>query len=388
MKMIIRRYEGTGVRRYEGTKVRGYEGTRVRRCVGALAAALMMLSAAPACAQTEETDTVQLHFVKSNDVHLDVQDPRKLLDKDDVPSLDKNMLNHLDVALTLGTTGVGIDLAMPVGDYVRVRAGYAFMPSVKHTMNFGLSIAEEDPKYDKQGNRIETKFEKLSKLFEQITGREVGTSVDMIGRPVYNNVKLLVDVFPFRNKKWFFTGGFYYGSTDIARTCNRQEDIAALYSVDMYNRLYDKVMTAYDDPWNPFNDVLLFEHNGIPYYIPTEMADLMHTYMSRYGKMGVHLGDYFLVPDENCMVKATVKANRFKPYLGFGYGNATPKGDKKYGFMLEAGLMFWGGSPEVDCYGTDLVKMNVKGKVGDYVSFFESLTVFPVINLRISRRLF
>ena len=192
-----------------------------------------------------------------------------------------------------------------------------------------LSIAEEDPKYDKKGNRIETKFEKLSKLFEQITGREVGTSVDMIGRPVYNNVKLLVDVFPFRNKKWFFTGGFYYGSTDIARTYNRQEDITALYSVDMYNRLYDKVMTAYDDPWNPFNDVLLFEHNGIPYYIPTEMADMMHTYMSRYGKMGVHLGDYFLVPDENCMVKATVKANRFKPYLGFGYGNATPKGDKR-----------------------------------------------------------
>ena len=50
--------------------------------------------------------------------------------------------------------------------------------------------------------------------------------------------------------------------------------------------------------------------------------------------------------------------------------------------------MFWGGTPRVDCYGTDLVKMNVKGKVGDYVKFFEALKVFPVINLRISRRLF
>lgn len=354
----------------------------------ALAVAFLTLSACPAWAQTDEPDSVQLHFVKSNDVHLTVQDPRKMLEKGDVPSLDNNMLNHLDVALTLGTTGVGIDLAMPVGNYVRVRAGYAFMPSFKHNMNFGLAIAEDDPKYDKQGNRIETKFEKLSKLFEQATGHEVGTSVDMIGRPVYNNVKLLVDVFPFRNKKWFFTGGFYFGSSNIARAYNRQEDMATLYSVDMYNRMYDKVMAAYDDPWNPFNDVLLFEYNGMPFYLPSDMADMMHTYMGRYGRMGIHLGDYFLVPDEDCMVKATVKANRFKPYLGFGYGNATPQGDKKYAFMLEAGVMFWGGNPTVDCYGTDLVKMHVKGRVGDYVNFFKSLEVFPVINLRISRRLF
>ena len=109
-----------------------------------------------------------------------------------------------------------------------------------------------------EGNRIETKFEKLSRLFEEVTGRHVGTSVDMIGRPVYGNLKFLVDIFPFRNKKWFFTAGFYYGSENVAKAYNRQEDIASLYSVDMYNRMYDKVMAAYDDPWNPFHDVLLF----------------------------------------------------------------------------------------------------------------------------------
>lgn len=353
-----------------------------------LTAVFLVFFACNAAAQEEENDTVQLHFIKSNDVHLTVEDPRMKLGNGKVHSGDKNILNHMDAALTVGTTGVGIDLAMPVGNTFRVRAGYAFMPSFKHTMNFGLSIAESDPMYDAEGNRIETKFEKLSRLFEEVTGRHVGTSVDMIGRPVYGNLKFLIDIFPFRNKKWFFTAGFYYGSENVAKAYNRQEDIAALYSVDMYNRMYEKVMAAYDDPWNPFNDVLLFEHNGIPIYIPTDMADMMHQYMLSYGRMGIHLGDYFLEPDEDCMVRATVKTKAFKPYVGFGFGNATPKGDKKYGFMLEAGVMFWGGTPRVDCYGTDLVKMNVKGKVGDYVKFFEALKVFPVINLRISRRLF
>ena len=37
---------------------------------------------------------------------------------------EKNILNHMDVGVNVGTMGLGIDVAVPVGDYVRVRAGY------------------------------------------------------------------------------------------------------------------------------------------------------------------------------------------------------------------------------------------------------------------------
>ena len=42
---------------------------------------------------------------------------------------EKNILNHMDVGVNVGTMGLGIDVAMPIGDYVRVRAGYTYMPS-------------------------------------------------------------------------------------------------------------------------------------------------------------------------------------------------------------------------------------------------------------------
>ena len=49
------------------------------------------------------------------------------------PLINLNRL-HLDASITLGTTGVGFDLATPVSDYAQLRVGYAFMPSFHKSM--------------------------------------------------------------------------------------------------------------------------------------------------------------------------------------------------------------------------------------------------------------
>lgn len=36
------------------------------------------------------------------------------------------IFDHMSLGLTLGTTGIGFDLAAPVTDYLQVRAGYNF----------------------------------------------------------------------------------------------------------------------------------------------------------------------------------------------------------------------------------------------------------------------
>jgi hypothetical protein len=95
-------------------------------------------------------------------------------------------------------------------------------------------------------------------------------------------------------------------------------------------------------------------------------------------------------PDENGTVKVNVFVNSFKPYLGTGYGgNLTKNGSTKLEF--DAGVLFWGGTPEVIVHdGTDLAKdlVNVRGKVGRYVNFIKGIKVYPVVNLRLSFRLF
>ena len=75
---------------------------------------------------------------------------------------EHDIFQHLDVSLTAGTTGIGIDVASPVGKYVQVRAGYEFMPRFTKRMRFDLTINGEPARaYDEQGYQQETTFTRL-----------------------------------------------------------------------------------------------------------------------------------------------------------------------------------------------------------------------------------
>ena len=101
------------------------------------------------------------------------------------------IFDHLSAGLTLGTTGIGIDLAAPVTEYLQVRAGYNFCSGIKY---------KEDIDYRAKGQPTK-KTEVEGKL-------HLGTA------------KLLLDVFPFRNTPFHFTTGFYIGTDEIIKAEN------------------------------------------------------------------------------------------------------------------------------------------------------------------------
>ena len=120
-----------------------------------------------------------------------------------------------------------------------------------------------------------------------------------------------------------------------------------------------------------------------------------------------------LEPDANNNVSATIRVNSFKPYLGFGYGGRFFRDNDIYHISFDAGILFWGGTPRIttnDIHkvtfspnedyteaiknetiepGVNLAKdvYNIPGKVGDYVKFFKGFKVYPVLELRLSRRI-
>ena len=53
-----------------------------------------------------------------------------------------HMFNHLDASITLGTTGLGFDVATPLGDYAQLRVGYSFMPSFHKSMYFNVQVGD------------------------------------------------------------------------------------------------------------------------------------------------------------------------------------------------------------------------------------------------------
>ena len=305
-------------------------------------------------------------------------------------------MNHLDLSLTAGTTGLGFDIAAPIGDYVQVRAGYSIMPRFKYDMDFGIQVGD-DPKTS------QSKFEKLSGLLTQITGNSVDNHVTMEGRPTYYNFSLLVDVYPFKNNKhWHFTGGFYLGPSKVADALNSIKDMQSLLAVNIYNNIYNKVSKG--------EPIIVMNENDV-YLDPAYEEKILS-----YGRMGIHIGDYknqfltdeagnpkldangnpihkpyMMEPDNEGTVNAEATANAFKPYLGFGYGGRLFKKNDKYKVSFDCGAMFWGGTPDIVTHdGVNLTKdlINIRGDVNDYVHLIKGVKVFPVLNLRISRTLF
>ena len=299
---------------------------------------------------------------------------------------EHNFFQHLDASVTLGSTGLGFDVSSPMGDYVQLRAGFSFMPHIHYKMNFEVQVGDD-------ASKSKSKFQTLSGLLKDMTGYQVDNSIDMIGVPTYYNFNLLLDVFPFKNNKhWHFTAGFYWGNSMIGKAYNTTEDMPSLVAVGIYNNMYEKAIRK-----EPF---VIFNYNGNPIAITDdpEYQDMLYDKFSEYGRMGVQLGNYvsdgspyIVEPDENSMVKAEVKVNAFKPYLGFGYGGRLFKGDDRYKISFDCGAMFWGGTPSILTHdGTDLAKdvEGVKWKTGDYVRLIKGVKAFPVLNVRVTRTFF
>jgi hypothetical protein len=182
-----------------------------------------------------------------------------------------------------------------------------------------------------------------------------------------------------------------------------------LMAVNLYNATYDKLHGKDDEE---LMDVQIIDlGKGLEDFLrDVPQLRAMQEKFDKYGRMGVKMGtyrrdildeegniihkegeEYFMEPDEDCMVKATMHVNRFKPYAGFGYEGRLIKGDDRYHVSFDCGLMFWGGTPELKTHdGTDLIHdvRDVPGRVGSNVRFIEKFKAFPVLNIRLTRKLF
>ena len=339
---------------------------------------------------------------------------------------EHDIFQHLDVSLIAGTAGIGIDVATPVTEWVQLRLGYEFMPRFTKRMSFEMTINGQPAKsYDEDGNRQETRFDKLKEFMYSFTGLDIDDHADMIGKPTLNNFKFLVDVFPFKaNKHWHFTAGFYWGSSKFAEAVNSTEAMVSLVSASIYNKMYTNAKNG--DP------LITFDPNQFPSLsgVGIEMPEQVRQKFLDYGDMGFAVGyfshditdadgnvlvsktmvdskgktvqrPYIVEPDENGMVRATATSNSFKPYLGFGYGGNLLKKRDDWKISFDCGAMFWGGTPNLVVYHglklpdgtyrdvslTEDVE-NIGGKVGSYVKLFKAFKVYPVLSLRVTKRIF
>lgn len=323
----------------------------------------------------------------------------------------QDYFKHMDLGVNVSSTGIGADIAMPVGDYVRLRTGFTYMPKFTINSNFGVNF---------MGDVSADKLRRMKDMMSYFTGEEIQDNIDMKMKPTWAQFKFLVDIMPFKNNKhWNVTLGFYIGPSTIGEALNAPSGNTTLVGVNMYNSMYIKACKG--EALFRYEDSHGREHN-----MSFEgMEDrLLETRM-----MGAHMG-YFpdgskaiMVPDKNNQAKAEMTVSKFRPYIGVGYTTALSR-DHRFNMAIDAGVMFMGGSPHVyidnvyrvnntddfDMISWDMDRFNetgdgwveqepqridltrdvtdIPGKVGDMVSTIKKFKCWPVVSITFSHRLF
>ena len=245
------------------------------------------------------------------------------------------LFNHMSLGLGLGTTGISVDVAAPICPYVAVRAGADILPDIKFrpALDLGFNQEIKDFVYEWFNERLPDK-------------------IDFDGKLKYTAGHLLFDVYPFKNSSFHVTAGAYLGNKEL---------------VNMNTLGYEFLLkTIYD-----YNHSEIREEWGL-------------------GKIGVKLGNYFLEPDKEGMINATVEVNALRPYIGVGFGRAIPT-KHRFACNFDLGLQFWG-TPKVYLEGdngkSQLEKSNLDPESAKALKKLSETTFWPVLNVRCAYRLF
>ncbi len=236
-------------------------------------------------------------------------------------TVEYGIFNHLGIGASVGTDGIGFDLAAPVASFAALRAGVSFWPKISYEGDIDIDTSKES---------------------------YIADNVNLKGTVNVFNFKLLADLYPFKGSSLHLTGGVFIGNDDIINVSNTTMIIK--------------------DP-------------------------------TKYGKVGIKLGDRRITTDQNGYITADVTVDKVKPYVGIGFGRAVPT-KSRLSVSCDLGVQFWGkpragamtknewddetyhkfSYTELDEYDDEDLKDGMKTA--------EKITIFPVLSIRLNGRIF
>lgn len=291
--------------------------------------------------------------------------------------------NHLEAGITVGTTGLGVEFAMPISDAFRLRAGFSAVPHFRNTTSLEVLLSDQPatPTFDADGNRTD-RMGKLFEMMESFTGYQMDERIDLTFKPTMWNGKLLLDWYPTQQKDWHFTAGFYMGPSEVASLCNDPDEMNTLTGMGIYNSMYENILAG-----KPILSI-----GGTTVGFPAKLKDKVVEYGRMSAPIG-HLSDgsvYSFEPGPDGLIAASVTTRWLRPYIGAGYTYWIGKGFRT-AISFDLGCFFWGGKPKlITSDKVDLASdvCDLTGDIKRWVNFYSALRVMPVAEIRFSRRLF
>lgn len=288
----------------------------------------------------------------------------------------------LGASIELGTTGVGVNLTMPVvTDHLFLSLGMNFpnysynsnfdvnteLNSNINTLNHNIDQLKSNPAT--QGIPEVQALNKLdnSKYHDKIT-------VDGTAKLKMTNFKVMLEYYPSVNSTFHVTAGMFIGSGD-------------LLSIDG---------TADQTSWNLLQQGIALNN---------QMRNIESKYPQIHGysiddfegSLSYNIdGQTVFIDPSNNQANAKLAINKVKPYLGIGFGRAIPQ-KHRLGFQFELGCWFHG-TPKLE--GANVLnetesmlwgishKVDSDKDVDDIAKTIKKVSVYPQITFRLTGRIF
>lgn len=272
------------------------------------------------------------------------------------PARAQEAFNSLSFGLEAGTTGVGVELALPlVSDHLAFAVGFN-APSLSYPFTRTLPM-----------DAVNGTLSSINSQLESIGAADRVTStlpdVELTIRPVLNlsTFKLMLEYYPFRKSSFHITAGAYFGMGENL--------VSASVSVDSD---FWAAFTAVQEEVNAVN----VKYGDVPGYVALTPGNIEFSAGDRTfalsGKDGTGNADILF------------KVSGLRPYAGIGFGRSVPKGH--LGFQFDIGVWYHGipvmhSDDEVQ-YDPDAFRL-----AGD-ISIIDRLVFYPQVSLRLIYRIF
>lgn len=120
-----------------------------------------------------------------------------------------DIFNHLGIGVGVGTTGVSVDVAVPMTKFVTIRPGFNYMPNISYTTDVDINAPHT-------------------------AAISVPEQISIKGKTALTTGKVLVDFYPMPSKGFHLTVGGYFGGGDVIKVTNEQPGI--LSDVSAWNK--------------------------------------------------------------------------------------------------------------------------------------------------------
>lgn len=255
---------------------------------------------------------------------------------------------HLGASVEFGTTGFGVNLSYPViTDRLIVTMGYNFPTiPIKSTIDLNmkgkiLEARDMSQRYnlikDIYGDFLKEIIgeNEYNEKFPEIPVLEARDSCKTKIKDVLNfkNFKVMVEFYPLNSSYFHITAGFMIGNGEwMSISAQADPEVWDVYEKAVQaNKLYPNIQAVASDLG-----------------IELDLTPIEN--LENVAKVNVGKETYHMRSDCGGRIDKKLMINKFKPYIGVGFGSSVPT-RKRLGFQMEIGAYYQGkptfaGDPE------------------------------------------